>query len=483
MRYNSIKKILLVLLIVLMLPSATINAAVVDQDYILDESNRKISIPLTYEHDNTIGYLGEEVQGFSEAQDLFLDEEQQLYIADTGNNRIVKLDTEGKVLGVFTGPEDKPLKEPHGIFVDEDGDMFIADTGNERIVHLAKDGKFVEEFVQPDSSLYDKSYGFLPIKIYIDAIGYMYIINKDDHHGLIIIDAFNRFRGYMAPARLGFSLKAELIRAFASKEQKDIIAKRLPPAHSNFVMHDDGMIYTTTIRVDNQQIRKLTSLGNNIYDEQGLFGEMQIIEKKQKQPKFMDLTVNDKGIITAIEELSGQIYQYGPEGNLLTVFGGKGNWKGKFLSPSSIVEDDNGRIYVLDSNNNNIQVFKPTEFIKTVHVALDLYYQGKYQEAVEPWEKVLKVGPNYNVAHMGIGKALLKQENYNESMSEYQEGEDKKGYSNAFGELRHEIFKKYFGWIVLASTILLVILIKIIQVLKRRSDKSFENTKTWRGGY
>jgi hypothetical protein len=74
-----------------------------------------------------------------------------LYIADTGNDRIRRVDSEGiitTVVGVGTpgdGGDDGPaieasLNGPRGLAVTSDGTLYIADTGNNRIRHVDTDG-------------------------------------------------------------------------------------------------------------------------------------------------------------------------------------------------------------------------------------------------------------------------------------------------------------------------------------------------------
>ena len=74
-----------------------------------------------------------------------------LYIADTGNNRIVKMsylnDTitqTGLVTEFNNGDKKDTLSGPQDVFVSDEGDMYIADTGNKRIVHLDKDNNVIK---------------------------------------------------------------------------------------------------------------------------------------------------------------------------------------------------------------------------------------------------------------------------------------------------------------------------------------------------
>ena len=104
-------------------------------------------------------------------------------------------------------------------------------------------------------------------------------------------------------------------------------------------------------------------------------------------PNFVDLTVNEQGIISAIDAANGIIYQYDDDRNLLTMFGGKGEENGKFGYPISIETDPEGNLYILDKDRNNIQVFRPTHFAQLVHAASEFYVDGHYAVAEGPGER------------------------------------------------------------------------------------------------
>lgn len=66
-----------------------------------------------------------------------------LYIADTGNNRVQKFDSDGRFVVAF-GKE--TLNAPRGIDIDAYGNVFVADTGNKRIVKFDAAGNFIDEY-------------------------------------------------------------------------------------------------------------------------------------------------------------------------------------------------------------------------------------------------------------------------------------------------------------------------------------------------
>lgn len=474
------KRILTIVFIVLLvsLQSFPLFAATQSSQYILDKEMNKVPIPSAYFADKTIGYFDQKTGSLKQPSDLFIDKKGYLYIVDTGNNRIIKCKTNGELVNTFYGP-DKPFNEPHGIYVDSDGDMYVADTKNARVVHMDPNGKFVENFIQPDSPLYDKNYPFAPAKVYIDSIGQIYVLNLDDYHGFVVLKSNNEFKGYIASTKLSFNLLDRITRLLATKEQRDRIDKQLPPTHSNFLIDSYGTLYTTTIRTKVSQINRFTPVGRNIFPVKGFFGEymadymMKFVGKTYNDPQFSDLTVDSNGILSALDGTSGRIYQYDQDGNLLAVFGGTGSWKGKFMSPSSICNDEYGNLYVLDADQGRIQIFKPTSFIQNVHKALEIYHDGRYEEALKPWQEIIKIDRNYPIAHVGVAKALLKQGKTIESMESYLFAEDKSGYSDAFIEYRHEMFRKYFLLIVIITFSLILAVVFLIK-------KAFAiRKKTW----
>ena len=69
---------------------------------------------------------------------IAIDGSGNLYVADTGNSRIVKITPSGIGTAVNTGS--LTLSSPRGVVVDQSGNIFIADTGNNRIVEVTSGG-------------------------------------------------------------------------------------------------------------------------------------------------------------------------------------------------------------------------------------------------------------------------------------------------------------------------------------------------------
>jgi uncharacterized protein (TIGR03437 family) len=89
---------------------------------------------------NGAGFSGDgSVAGFAQLSlptALAFDRTGQLYIADTGNNRIRRVD----ITGTITSLPDGSLASPTGVAVSPDGAIFIADTANHRIRRIGPQG-------------------------------------------------------------------------------------------------------------------------------------------------------------------------------------------------------------------------------------------------------------------------------------------------------------------------------------------------------
>ena len=120
-------------------------------------------------------YTGENLGKFTNPQDLCQADDGNIYVADTGNNRIVVLNNKmDEVVNVITtfdnnGTEDT-FKQPYGVCVSEAGQVYIADSQNRRIVVLEKDGTLVKIVENPESESLEDGYVFVPLKIAVDLV-------------------------------------------------------------------------------------------------------------------------------------------------------------------------------------------------------------------------------------------------------------------------------------------------------------------------
>ncbi len=448
----------------------------VADDYTINDGEI-IPISPSYLYESSIDYIYNVPDGvnayLNQPEDIYYDDtENCLYIADTMNNRVLKTTLGGLYITAYTEAGGKGLWQPKGICTDSYGNVFIADTGNSRIVKLDSEGKFIKEYGKPDSPLLADIDVYSPAKIAVAENGLIYVL-MGEH--IMCLDNENGMRGFIGQTEVGFSLKSWFIRKFASEEQKLELERETADSYENFCMSETGIIYASSHDTDEGQIKALNSVGNNIYRKlASVSGQSEFLanivrdifsgniisksysygETVENEPAvFSDICVDKDGIVSVIQKQNGRIYQYDADGILLASFGSFGTEQGLFAIPNSLVVDNDGKIYVLDYSKANIQIFTPTEFIKTVHQASLKYADGDYTGAEKLCNEILKSNETYPLAHTILANIAYKEGNWKAAMEGYEYTNDRTAYSKAFTEYRYEIMMNYYIWVFLGVAV------------------------------
>jgi len=155
-----------------------------------------------YAGTSTAGFGGDQGPAlqarFNHPADLAVDSQDNLYIADTGNNRIRKIGPDGTVSTVagngligFFGDgrtaEAASFTAPSGVAVDNLGDLFVADTGNQRIRVVRADGT-VATLAGTGASGYAGDGGLpasasfrTPLALAYNPSGGLYVVDQGNH--------------------------------------------------------------------------------------------------------------------------------------------------------------------------------------------------------------------------------------------------------------------------------------------------------------
>jgi hypothetical protein len=82
---------------------------------------------------------------FRSPDDIVIDSHDTLFVADSGNGRIVHLDAGGGYLSEWGAKGDAPgqFKMAHGLAIDAGDRIYVADRGNNRVQVFSTDGKLV----------------------------------------------------------------------------------------------------------------------------------------------------------------------------------------------------------------------------------------------------------------------------------------------------------------------------------------------------
>ena len=226
----------------------------------------------------TLGLDKLEGKRINKPQSLFA-HGNDLYVADTFNNRILQLHYDGKdfsltrVISQVNGAEPATFNNPYDIAVDDEENIYVADYFNYRVVMMDKDLNFIKEFVKPTDSTYDQQLDFLPKKIAVDVAGRLYVLGANINKGFIKYEADTTFTGYIGANAVSVNM-AQYIwkRYFMTQEQRESSQNFAPTEYENLYMDEEGFIYATNtifsewdLKTDKANpIRRLNGLGNDI---------------------------------------------------------------------------------------------------------------------------------------------------------------------------------------------------------------------------
>ncbi len=413
---------------------------------------------------------------FSLPEDMYWYEDK-LYIADTGNDRIVILDESlnfvREIETLYIDGEEDYLYTPTGCFVNERG-LLICDKNNKRLLLLNDADEAVLVYKAPDVKALS-GITFKPEKAVMDKDGNAYVLANGVYQGLLLFDFNGTFQGFFGANVIesSFGLAVQRFwKMFFSKETSENMARSVPIEYSNIVIDQDDFIYTSIYKTESGSgnAKKLNALGNNILthpnEGNGLdlnrYGDLKNYTYKGQSytTHLTDISVDEDGILTVLDSTWGRLFQYGPDGDLLGTFGGTGNVLGTFLNPSALVRM--GEKYaVLDKAKGTITVFSPTQYRQLLGKALKYYNAGEYQASIDIWLEVLKYDASMSLAYKSIGKAYIQQEKWEEALEYLKIAEDRTDYSIAFGNLRREFIRENFVWL-LAVTIAMCVLIRVL---------------------
>ena len=102
--------------------------------------------------------------------------------------------------------ENGGLNTPGSVCV-RDGKIYIADTGNSRILVLEdKSFKVIKELKKPEVKLFDANYKYSPSRIAVDLADRIYVIATDINDGILLLNENGKFIRFAAAPKVTTSL-------------------------------------------------------------------------------------------------------------------------------------------------------------------------------------------------------------------------------------------------------------------------------------
>ena len=442
-------------------------------------------------------YMGLDV-AISSPNDLFADAKGNIYIADTDNNRIVCLDRYYKLkftISTFVNGQgvSDALLAPQGLYVTDDR-IWVCDTGKSRIVVFDLEGNFDRVIYAPSSALFtDSSLAFTPIAIAVDQYNRIFIVSSSTTDGIIVMTEEGEFTGYIGAQAVSLGIWDIIWRRFRTEEQKSVSIEYVSVIYENITIDKDGFIYIVTPYIDDNQVataiqnhdkagtylpvKMLNSKGDEIMKRNGFWppaGEVDYSIKSTDDitgvSSLIDVAVGEEGTWSVIDSKRQRTYTYDSNGNLLFAFGETTNITGSVLGAITQIEAvtyQGDKMLILDKSTASFTVFRRTEYGNLLIDAIAAENAQEFDLAINMWTEVLKQNSNFDAAYVGIGQAMYRNGDYEDSLEYFEAAYDTDNWSKSFAEIRKAWMSDYFLVLILIIVVLVVAFILINKVISK----------------
>ena len=458
------------------------------ETYIYNSASEPVAIPEAFSLSDIITGDSLGIGGFNGLSDVCYNGNGFIFLCDGGNNRIIALNSGWKKVAVVSEFVYKGNSEsfngPQGIWADEK-QVYVADTGNSRIVAFDFDGSALRVrkiFDRPEIRALDGDYTYSPSRLTVDATGRMYVVAAGVNQGLLCLDENGSFQNFLGAPQVELNIFEMLWRKMATKEQLARMESFVPTEYSAVTMDTYGFLYVASKTSNSVPAGKLNSDGDNVLPEPksksyGDYAYLSNIDSSY-MPHFSDIALCSTGrigedIYYLIDSNVGKIYAYTEDGYLLYAFGVNSQQRGAFLNASAIEyvpskDGSYGSLVITDSLKGTVTVLRETDFSCRVRNALRLYNLGSYEKAEEAWNDVLNTASGYTLATIGIARIDLQKKNYGSAMERLKVIREHDLYSDAFSYWRDDFVRENFVYLLLAAAAAVVLIVIIKKALRNK---------------
>ena len=148
-------------------------------------------------------------------QDVFI-KNNIMYVADTGNSRIVIYDTETDKFREFKYSE---FLKPMGVFVDGDGEMYVADSEAQAVFVFGSDETLKLKIGRPDSILFGSQSEYKPKNVVVSSQKNIFVVGLGSYEGIMQFDKNGEFQGYFAANKRTLTAFERLQQLVLNEEQ------------------------------------------------------------------------------------------------------------------------------------------------------------------------------------------------------------------------------------------------------------------------
>lgn len=478
-----LSQVLLTVLALLMMLTTVVGAAAPYATYTYSSTKFVLNSPEAYVPDMVVNsnYMGLS-KALDDPRDLFVGPDENVYLVDAKNARVICLDKYLKVrfeIATFVNSHGVPdsFSDPSGVFVNDEY-IYVCDSNNNRIVMFNLDGSFHKVIPQPVSDLFDEGAIYKPVAVAVDSYGRLFVVSSTTYQGIIVMSDDGGFHGFIGAAKVEISPIEILWRNLQTDAQRELSSAYIPTEYNNITIDKDNFIYITTDAPsdsdqmksiqnksgENAAVKKLNASGADVMRRNGFFGPGGEVAPATSSlhaitgaSRIIDAAVGPEGTWSIIDEKRSKVYTYDKDGACLFIFGDKGIQTGNIENIEAIAYQGS-KILLLDKSKDCITVYRRTEYGDLLIDALAHQNARIYDVAIDDWTEILKRNNNYDAAYIGIGKALYRSGDYEEAMEYYRAAFDTTNYSNAFKEVRKGILSKWLVVLVIGVVLVCVLI-------------------------
>ncbi|HSJ86484.1 MAG TPA: NHL repeat-containing protein, partial [Anaerolineales bacterium] len=264
-----------------------------------------------------------------------------LYVADSRNHRILHLASDGGLLqewGKFADQQagNAPIgtfNEPWGVAVGPDGSVYVSDTWNHRVQKFSEDGKPIKMWGQYGQPLPDnpesKGSFWGPRGIAVDANGHVYVADTGNKR-IVVFDSDGKYITDFGTAGLDPGQFDEPVGVAIGSDGTVYVTDTWNQRVQSFTPSDDGTVFVPHVQ----------------WDVNGWFG--QSVDNKP----FIAVGPDDHVFVTDPEGY--RVIEFKNDGTFVRTWGDFGTGPDEIGLASGVAVDATGHVWVTDAGNNRI---------------------------------------------------------------------------------------------------------------------------------
>lgn len=303
-------------------------------------------------------------------QGITLDRHGNILVADSGNHRIVALSSSGTPIATFgsEGSGPKQFEQPAGVAVDAQNTIYVTDTFNDRIQKIDAKGK-VSVWGKGGSG---RGQFILPAGVAVDTRGNVYIADQGNSR-VQKLSSGGKLRAIWGkyatvpqvlgePQGIAVDTRGHVFLTDALNDrvqQRSLTgAVQAVYGHHGYVAPEQGkglgqFWFPHGIAVDRQGAIYVADTFNNRIQILAPRGPIAALGKtgtgRGQFSTPLGVAVDAKGDIYVADSGNSRVQELSPRGTILRVFGTYGTGRGQFVFPTGIAIDGQGNVYVSDT--------------------------------------------------------------------------------------------------------------------------------------